>query len=776
MPVQYSRLLAKGTSDPDRPGPGRTLLEHTVCAMDAAAATLDACERDVLRSLALDPATWGAPLRRATLLSAFLHDLGKASDHFQAMVRRRRGEAGSPQGHRHELLSFWLASDDGPLRDWLFASANEQEQCAALCAVAGHHLKLESDDAFRYSKKSQDSRLTLLSDHPDFAETLRQGAARLGLGAPTAVTRSAFDEFDNDLFELARPTLRRLRRALDAEGGAVLRRFTGAVKALTLAADVIASAEVRRLTVGGVDAGASMTALAATLARGCTSEDLERVAMARLGSDTPRPFQETTAAATAGVALVRAGCGSGKTVAAYLWAARRIEGRKLFVCYPTTGTATEGFRDYVREAGLEAILYHSRAEVDLELMDNGGAGDDAASSQAGEEWAAYRALQLWPEQVTVCTADTVLGLLQNYRGGLVAFPALARGVYVFDEIHLYDDRMFSALCRFIAEAPGTPILLMTASLQAARLAAVRDAVARRGETLEIIDGPADLEMGERYTLSRGEVDAAVRDAKATLARGEKVLWVCNTVDGAIDVADTHFADAGVTPLVYHGRFRYEDRAKLHRKVVDAFDARLNPGAALAVTTQVCEVSLDLSAGLLVSDVATVPAMIQRLGRLNRRFDPKHPSTRPAIFLEPDSPRPYKAPHVELGSTWLSQLTDRPCSQRDLADAFEQFDPPAPDDDVTSHVWLDGTPLAWPAPLREPEPSILILLPEDVPHCKKAGKPVPKKIARRAIPMTLGPVKDEFRRWEQIGMAYVPPADRVSYSAETGARWVKVGGN
>ncbi len=40
--------------------------------------------------------------------------------------------------------------------------------------------------------------------------------------------------------------------------------------------------------------------------------------------------------------------------------------------------------------------------------------------------------------------------------------------------------------------------------------------------------------------------------------------------------------------------------------------------ALAVTTQVAEMSLDISADLLVTDLAPVPALIQRLGRLNRR--------------------------------------------------------------------------------------------------------------------------------------------------------------
>ena len=39
--------------------------------------------------------------------------------------------------------------------------------------------------------------------------------------------------------------------------------------------------------------------------------------------------------------------------------------------------------------------------------------------------------------------------------------------------------------------------------------------------------------------------------------------------------------------------------------------------AIAVTTQVCEMSLDLDADMLVTEVAPVTAMVQRFGRSNR---------------------------------------------------------------------------------------------------------------------------------------------------------------
>ena len=64
------------------------------------------------------------------------------------------------------------------------------------------------------------------------------------------------------------------------------------------------------------------------------------------GSDASA-FQTKIAATKSRLTIVRAGCGSGKTLVAYQWAAERCAGRRLYVCDPTTGTATEGYRDYL---------------------------------------------------------------------------------------------------------------------------------------------------------------------------------------------------------------------------------------------------------------------------------------------------------------------------------------------------------------------------------------------------------------------------------------------
>jgi CRISPR-associated endonuclease/helicase Cas3 len=124
---------------------------------------------------------------------------------------------------------------------------------------------------------------------------------------------------------------------------------------------------------------------------------------------------------------------------------------------------------------------------------------------------------------------------------------------------------------------------------------------------------------------------------------------------------------GMNPIVYHSRFRYGDRVQKHRSAIDAFKEK---GAALVLTTQVCEVSLDISSQLLVTDLAPPGSLIQRLGRLNRRVqDSASCVDMPAFFLQPDGSKPYTEREMELARKWIDLLGESAVSQADLDDAL-----------------------------------------------------------------------------------------------------------
>lgn len=760
--MRYARLLAKSSDDPEQPAPAETLSGHLHEVGRVASKIADSRGDQMLAALGLDTAEWGGPLAAATVRAAVLHDIGKANDHFQSMIRRR---SRLPQALRHEVVGLWIIATCPELDRWLFDGTAGYVRYAALRAVIGHHLKFQRHRSLE-PRDSGTLRLGILTGHRDFTETLAVIGELLSQEQPPAMA-----DRDIQLLDALLDGLPEVERLLDEaqswwdSSDEETRRFAAAVAALVVSADVCGSMLAR--------AGHSPIEWAEQmLGTRCDGADLAQAAGRRLGGADPRPFQREVAASSARVTLVTAGCGSGKTVAAYLWAAERLADRKLFFCYPTTGTATEGFADYAfPEFEQDAALVHSRAEADIErILDNGAAED---GSRAIEGALKYRGLELWRAKVTICTADAVLGLVQNNRVGLFGFPAIAGAGFVFDEIHLYDDRMFGVLLAFLEAFRGAPILLMTATLQPSRRAALRALAASLGDQLEQIGGPRELEELERYEIAAVPHEVAFERAVSTATSGERVLWVANTVDRAIKVAQAA-EQRGVRVEPYHSRYRYRDRLERHAAVIDAFKRDADTGGVLAVTTQVCEVSLDISANLLVSELAPASALIQRLGRLNRWATPEEtPGPRPALIVEPPNSRPYNEEEIELGRHWLAGVLGGPCSQRNLAAAFMKILRGRRGVERTRSAWLDEGWTIEPTPVREGSATIMVVRMEDRDEClDDRRRPDASKITRYGIPMPWGPVSTESRGWEQLGGAVVAPKARIGYSERWGATWAQ----
>lgn len=746
-------LLAKKPRKPGKPTERESLICHLDDVFSASRALI---ERAIpaLESMGLNSAL-AEDLSRAVLRGAYLHDLGKANSHFQRALLPGKQP---PQALRHEWVSTWLPIKFPQLDRWLFGDCKPEIRWAALFAVLGHHLKAENGTAISVREGSGETSVAVFCGHPDFHSCLKSACEKLGLSSELPkLPEIRIDLLDRPLGELRSWLVdaNQWYRQVSAE----TQRFVALIKSLLIAADVAGSAVPKH----GVDPGEWTTQV---LGRLCEKEDMKNLTQTGLRNHTPRQFQIQVAETLSLVTFVKAGCGSGKTIAAYLWATKYATGRKLFFCYPTTGTATEGFRDYVIPSGemlVSAELLHSRSECDLEDLLDTPENDFLDASIR------IKSLAAWDVPFVICTVDQVLGLIQNSRKTLFSFPSIANGAFVFDEIHQYDDRLFGALLRFLEIFQGAPILLMTASLPNPRLKAISDVLNKRGAALEVIHGPAELEHLERYYLE-GPLKSIPWDrVQETLNQGGKVLWVANTVKRCVLFAQ-EAKKRGLEPLIYHSRYRYCDRIEKHKAVIEAFK-KSEP--AFAVTTQVCEVSLDLSANLLVTDLAPVPALIQRMGRLNRRVTPENPGTaKSAIFLEPKFSLPYEPEELSLAQEWLQKLGCNPQSQAALAAAFEEL---AQDIEVPSvhSKWLDGGPFSEQASLREAGTAIAVIRPEDRDLCVDSkGRQVMKEITRHAIPMTLNQVAKELGNWKRLGFVFVVPEGRIKYSKEWGAEWVK----
>jgi CRISPR-associated endonuclease/helicase Cas3 len=246
--------------------------------------------------------------------------------------------------------------------------------------------------------------------------------------------------------------------------------------------------------------------------------------------------------------------------------------------------------------------------------------------------------------------------------------------------------MFSALKEFL-KLFDVPVLCMTATLPNVR----RDELVDECGLTAYDDKPGDLKdvaVAPRYRLRQTTAAEAPSRVRAALAEGRRVLWVVNQVKRAQQVALSMACDfrpdgrqerlhvaPGVPLFCYHSRFRLADRVKRHNAVVEAF--RRGRPAALAVATQVCEMSLDMDADLLVTEACPITSLIQRMGRCNRERRPRPvPRSGEVLVYRPEDLKPYD----EAALTGLGEFLDRldgreSVNQSELEAALAQAPPP-----------------------------------------------------------------------------------------------------
>lgn len=750
---EFEVLLAKSwqAESPEQDAPDYArLIAHLQAVELAGASIVEIAGELVLRQLELSANKWLSRLSRALKVACLCHDLGKANEGFQEMVTGKRHPTRQPA--RHELLSALLLEDKtSPFRAWALELLKEEDEDEALMlldcvigAVAGHHLKMDKNwqKAMLALRGGCGLKLNMLLTHPDMQNMFK------GLLSEEVRFSLVKDEANYLGSRQLRFNVNSNRWCARLMKDAEWWRFAAAIKALLMAADVAGSA----MAPAGEDI---QRWIQATLSQRVEPEQMKGVVSARLRGAEPRPFQNAIGQSRKRVTLVEAGCGTGKTAAAYMWAEHHAKDKKLFFCYPTTGTATEGFLGYVHETDVEAKLIHSRSIIDLAGI------AQVIDDEENDHLMRIESLNLWSPQVIICTADTVLALVRNNRRGLYNSPAILSGTFVFDEMHAYDNQMMAAVPALIKALSGASFLLMSASLPKDR----KEFLQRHIEDLCEVSPPTDMEAIPRYEFQRAGIEEAYRQAQAAVAEKKRVLWICNTVARAQKVMETLAEEYGVSARNYHSRFKYTDRVRQHRKIIRWFNHKKMRVGIVAVTTQVAEMSLDLDADLLISEVAPIPALIQRLGRLNRRVTPERPGTpRRAIFLTPDDAPPYTKEELQFAGQWIEELIglNHHLRQTDLSQRFNALSLQEELRLDTRTGWLDSGWLAEPEEVRKPGYSVSVIMHEDEKACRESRA----ETIKCAIPMNYR--ADRMEHWQEFKGHLIAPPGAINYNRRTGA--------
>ncbi len=434
----------------------------------------------------------------------------------------------------------------------------------------------------------------------------------------------------------------------------------------------------------GLDTTASRSFLGAPspLFRQISNKDAPRQAQARLAE---LPLEEQGS-----VAVLEASTGTGKTEAALwrfarLFHAGQVDG--LYFALPTRTAATQiygrvhkaverlfaGLPETQRPPVVLAVPGYLRVDgkEGIRLPEFEVKWDDEDPAFRCRAWAGEHTKRYLAGAVVVGTVDQVLLSALAIRHSHLRASCLLRHLLVVDEVHASDAYMTRVLEEVLTHhrAAGGHALLLSATLGAtarhrllaprSRRPSLKEALAVPypvihqqpavgGETLAVTvePGPAKAVLIELTPIAADPAAVATRALAAAVA-GARVLVVRNTVgdcravqqsleelaqsQGREDLLFTVPRGEGRVPAPHHGRFAPEDRKLLDRAIERAFepDRERDPKGCVAVATQTVEQSLDLDADLLITDLAPMDVLLQRIGRLHR-----HDLPRPPGFEEP----------------------------------------------------------------------------------------------------------------------------------------------
>ena len=490
---------------------------------------------------------------------ALLHDIGKASPLFQrSLSKSYRPRPG--QVFRHEIASLFFIS-----------LVEENHRDAIIEMIAAHH-KSAYKDTRELGLLDLDDNTECLNDHikgfeewsPKALDILKS----LGMDTHPISIHEAQDNYDYAVSYCEK-----------------LKTGCSAWRGLLMASDHMASA---------METKAEMP-----LGKLFIKPDLSfydrRSAL--------YPLSLMPADSTKKHTIVTAPTGAGKTD--YLM--RRCRGR-VFYTLPFQASINAMY-DRIRKdlADTDAQVYLLHAASSLKVKD-GKVEESILQRHAGAS-------------VKVLTPHQMMSVVFGIKGYEAMALDLKGCDVILDEIHTYSDTTQAIVLRIIEVlvSLNCRVHVGTATMPTALYNKILALLGGQEQVLEVRIDNCTLQSFDRHQIYKmdnsEDIHGIIQDA---LANHQKILIVCNQVKRAQkvyrDIADTY---PQVDKMLVHSRFKRCDRAKRECELKNHFNT-MQESPCIVVSTQVVEVSLDISFDVMITECAPIDSLMQRFGRINRK--------------------------------------------------------------------------------------------------------------------------------------------------------------
>lgn len=490
---------------------------------------------------------------------ALLHDIGKASPLFQ----RSLSKSYKPRPglvFRHEIASLFFIS-----------LVEEAHRDAIIEMIAAHH-KSAYQDARGLGLLDLDGMTDCLDDHikgfKEWSPKALEILNTLGMDTHPISIHEAQDNYDYAVSYCEK-----------------LKTGCSAWRGLLMASDHMASA---------METKAEMP-----LGKLFIKPDLSFYDR----QSTLYPLSLMSADSTKKHTIVTAPTGAGKTD--YLM--RRCRGR-VFYTLPFQASINAMYDRIKKDlADTDAQVYLLHAASSLKVKD-GKVEESILQRHVGAS-------------VKVLTPHQMMSVAFGIKGYEAMIMDLKGCDVILDEIHTYSDMTQAIVLRIIEVlvSLGCRVHVGTATMPTALYSKILDLLGGKEEVLEVRLDSTTLQSFDRHQIYKAPDSESIHDIiRDALANHQKILIVCNQVKRAQDVYhDIMETYPLVDKMLVHSRFKICDRAKRECELKDRFNA-MQDTPCIVVSTQVVEVSLDISFDVMITECAPIDSLMQRFGRINRK--------------------------------------------------------------------------------------------------------------------------------------------------------------
>lgn len=344
--------------------------------------------------------------------------------------------------------------------------------------------------------------------------------------------------------------------------------------------------------------------------------------------------------------------GWGKTAVALL-RAKSLKPYKVLYVLPTI-TAIKSLYESFTEALSKELTGEYFYFVDIELL---GRMTEQAESHILD---IYR---YFIPKFLITTIDQLLFIMLQVGRYHVRRFNLYKSLLIFDEFHLLTPQMVGALLFFlksIARLYDISCLFMSATPSPLYQRKFLDVLSDVG--YYVLKSEYEKLKRHKIELTHQRVMDFLADSLNLLER-ERTLVIVNTVKNAQKVYQTLKEYLGAEKRIglVHSQFTYEDRSK-HEDEINNVD--------ILITTQVAEVSLDVSFDRLITECAPIPSLIQRFGRVNRYGG--SPLAVNVYICDPETHKPYGSIEMFYVKSKLEELLEKVKREGEIAYLDDQF--------------------------------------------------------------------------------------------------------